>query len=55
MALVYGKTTATYTSIVMSDTYVACQTKWRLLTCAYQFPQMQDADWSVDMSIIYMA
>jgi len=54
VALVYGKTTTTYISIVMSDTYEACRTKWRLATCAYRRPQMLDADWSVYLSIIYL-
>ena len=39
----------------MSDTYIACQTKWRLLPCAYLLPQMLAADWSGDLSIIYLA
>ena len=51
VALVYVKTTTTYTSIVMSDTYVACWTKWRLLTCAYWLPQMLDTYSWVDLSI----
>ena len=51
VALVYVKTTATYTSIVMSDTYVACRTKWRLLTCAFWLPQMLDTYSWVDLSI----
>jgi len=28
VTLVFGKTTAIYTSIMMSSTYVACRTKW---------------------------
>ena len=51
VALVYVKTTTTYTSIMMSDTYVACRTKWRLLTCAYWLPQMLDTYSWVDLSI----
>ena len=54
VTLVYGKTTAIYTSIMMSGTYVACRTKWRRLTCAYRPSQMLDPDWSVDLSIIYL-
>ena len=34
----------------MSDTYVAC-----LATCAYRFPELLDADWSLDLSITYLA
>ena len=49
MALVYAKTTTTYTRIVMFDTYVACRTKWRLATGAYRLAEMLDADWSVDL------
>jgi len=49
VALVYAKTTTTYTSIVMSDTYVACQTKWRLATGAYRLAEMLNADWSVGL------
>ena len=51
VALVYAETTTTYTSIVMSDTYVACRTKWRLATGAYRLAEMLDADWSVDLSV----
>ena len=40
-----------YTRIVMSDTYVACRTKWRLATGAYRLAEMLDADWSVDVSV----
>ena len=52
VALVYGKITTTYTSIVMYNNF--CQTKWPLATCASQFPEMLDADWSVELSITYM-
>ena len=52
VALVYDKITTTYTSILMYNTF--CRTKWRLATCAYQFPEMLDADWSVELSITYM-
>lgn len=51
VALVYAKTTTTYTRSVMSDTYVACRTKWRLATGAYRLAEMLDADWSVDLSV----
>ena len=51
VVLVYAKTTTTYTSKVMSDTYVACRTKWRLGTGAYRLAEMLDADWSVDLSV----
>ena len=51
VALVYAKTTTTYTRIVMSDTYVACRTKWRLATGAYRLAEMLDADWSVVLSV----
>jgi len=54
LALVYGETTTTYTSTVMSDTYEACRTKWRMLTCAYWLPPILDAERSVDMSIMYL-
>jgi len=51
VALVYAKTTNTYTSKVMSVNYVACRTKWRLATGAYRLAEMMDADWSVDLSV----
>jgi len=49
VALVYAKTTPTYTSKVMSVNYVAWPTKWRLATGAYRLAEMLDADWSVDL------
>ena len=48
VALVYAKTTTTYTSKVMSVNYVACRTKWQMATGAYRLAEMLDADWSVD-------
>ena len=51
VALVYAKTTNTYTSKVMSVNYVACRTKWRLATGAYRLAEMLDADRSVDLSV----
>ena len=51
VALVYAKTTTTYTSKVMSVNYVAWRTKWRLATGTYQLAEMLDADWSVDLSV----
>ena len=51
VVLVYAKTTTTYTSKVMSVNYVACRTKWRLVTGAYRLAEMMDADWSVDLSV----
>ena len=51
VALVYAKTTPTYTSKVMSVNYVAWPTKWRLATGAYRLAEMLDADWSVDLSV----
>ena len=51
VALVYAKTTTTYTSKVMSVNYVAWRTKWRLATGAYRLAKMLDADWSVDLSV----
>ena len=51
VALVYAKTTTTYTSKVMSDNYVAWRTKCRLATGAYRLAEMLDADWSVDLSV----
>ena len=40
---------------INEDTYETCRTKWRLATYSYQLHEMLGADWSVELSIIYLA